>query len=803
MFKRNKDKTNTKEKKQSPPLRQQFAESCKEIKNIVNENYRKLLPWIATYLTIVLVSLLMTELGNNEMNYSIPKTLLLIFPRSFLLFLLTCASFVSNRKYAYFSLLSGVFLLWTGIVAKTTPHIYISLFLICVLFALYFFIRPKRVRVEENNGYKETFKKIIFWTYSFLLLTLSIEIIHQFSPIKAFVRILKNPDMFTLNVAIVMALGMFIFICKKRNFAFSLYSAFWLILSYISYLKYSNVSEPVLLLDVFQINEGIAAAFRILDLIDFLLIFVILIVLIIVVRAFSRRAKKVAFDMKNLVVILLLYIILPAPIIGAGSISSLKTHQRFLRDIFFHDGFVYSFINYSFKSTITEPKGYSKESILELIENINKKHVSPKGEFPELKNIIVIQLESYADPYLFPGSSFERDPIPFLHYLEENFTTGTVDVPVFGGQTVKSEFEFITGLNMDLLPYGYSPYVQHIDKNSIDNFARYLKSEGYTPTAIHNYQGEFFSRHEVYRNLGFRRFLPYETMPDIRKRPGYIWANDSILKDQIAMVLDETEGGDFVYTVTVQLHSKYLVIDESEFPMEFDMIGDEEKKARVAYYLSQLEEFDAAIKSIIDYLDKRGEPTFVLLYSDHLPSLFYDIEEISQDEKFTTKFYSWNNVGIGKEEDKHLELFHLSTYLCNMIGFDGNIVNKFHRVYHDDPEYMYYYKLLQYHLMEVDKNKPEYENDDYEIGGLIPFYISSVNFDENRDTITVSGDGFTDDTYVCINDKVFEADFISKNLIIVRDFNKNLSEGDIISVQIIGEKYGDLLRESEVVVYRG
>ena len=45
------------------------------------------------------------------------------------------------------------------------------------------------------------------------------------------------------------------------------------------------------------------------------------------------------------------------------------------------------------------------------------------------------------------------------------------------------------------------------------------------------------------------------------------------------MVLDDTEGGDFVYTVTVQLHSKYLVIDESEFPMEFEIDGDDEKES--------------------------------------------------------------------------------------------------------------------------------------------------------------------------------------------------------------------------------
>ena len=313
-------------------------------------------------------------------------------------------------------------------------------------------------------------------TFSFLLLTLAIELVHQFNPIRAIPRIVTNPDMFMLNVAIVMGIGMFVFICKKRNFAFAMYAAFWVILSYISYLKYSNVNEPVLLLDVFQINEGVAAAFKVLDWIDLALIVVILVGLVIGIRAFSKKAKKVAFDMKNLVIILLLYALLPGPIIGAGSVGSMKTHERFLKDIFFHDGFVYSFINYSFKSSITEPKGYSDEIIDDLIESINKQHNSKSGDYPEIKNIIVIQLESLQTQIFFRVQVLKET-------LSHSFITWKKTLPqarltflYLRGQTVKSEFEFITGLNMNLLPYGYSPYVQHIDKNTMDSFARYLNS---------------------------------------------------------------------------------------------------------------------------------------------------------------------------------------------------------------------------------------------------------------------------------------------------------------------------------------
>lgn len=793
-----KKKIKEKEHKEKISFKKQVSEACADIKLFVSNNYRLAMPWIYTYLALSVISLLMTELGTGEYSHSFPKSLLLLFPRIISLFTITCACHLSSYRYPLFSILTGVWLVWMGIISGTPLHLIIGMLLTCLFVAIYLFYRTKKNSLISTNI--DFFKKTIYWFLSFFILSLSIEIIHQFSIIKAFTHILGNPDMFFLNLATVMAIGMFVFICKKRNFAFALYSAFWVILAYISYLKYTNVNEPVLLLDVFQLNEALPAAMKILDPIDFILILVILVVLIVVVRLLSKKSKKVPFKMTNLLVILALYLVLPAPIIGAGNVGVIKTRERLLKNIFFHDGFVYSFINYSFKSGVTVPKGYNEDTIAELIKTIEERG-KLTGELPDIQNLIVIQLESFADPYLFPESTYERDPIPFLHSLEEKYSTGSIDVPVFGGQTVKSEFEFITGLNLNLLPYGYSPYVQHIDKNMIDSFARYMKDIGYTPTAIHNYQGEFFSRHLVYGNLGFRRFIPYEMMPNVKKRPGFIWANDSVLKENIAQVLDSTEGKDFVFTVSVQLHSKYLVIDESEYPMEFDVKGDKELKSRIAYYVGQLEQFDAAIKSIVEYLEDRGEPTFLLLYADHLPSLFYDYDELSEDDKFTTKFFTWNNLGLEKEEDKHMELFYLSTYMCDMLGFEGNIVNKFHRAYKDEPDYLEKYELLQYHLMETDANDPKYKNNEYEIGGLNPFGINSIEFDDKENVITVKGEGFTDDTYLCINSKVYEAEYIDTNTLIVTNYTKTLSSKDAITVQVIGEKYGDMFKESEPYVY--
>ena len=120
----------------------------------------------------------------------------------------------------------------------------------------------------------------------------------------------------------------------------------------------------------------------------------------------------------------------------------------------------------------------------------------------------------------------------------------------------------------------------------------------------------------------------------------------------------------------------------------------------------------------------------------------------------------------------------------------------------NDEDYLEKFDLLQYHLMETDVNNAKYVNEEYEIGGLNPFNIKSVDFNNKENIVTVKGEGFTDDTYLCVNDKIYEAEYIDINTLIVNNFTKVISKGDAITVQIIGEKYGDLFKESEPYIYK-
>ena len=89
---------------------------------------------------------------------------------------------------------------------------------------------------------------------------------------------------------------------------------------------------------------------------------------------------------------------------------------------------------------------------------------------------------------------------------------------------------------------------------------------------------------------------------------------------------------------------------------------NEEFEGQIAYYASQLIEFDKALESIVNYLEERGEPTYLMMYSDHLPTLTNNLID-SDATRYTTQFFTWNNLGIEKDTEVVADgYFHESEY---------------------------------------------------------------------------------------------------------------------------------------------
>ena len=101
------------------------------------------------------------------------------------------------------------------------------------------------------------------------------------------------------------------------------------------------------------------------------------------------------------------------------------------------------------------------------------------------------------------------------------------------------------------------------------------------------------------------------------------WPTDDILTPATTEALDSTEGPDFVYTITVEGHGDYPTYKVLDNPAVGVTCNGKTEEQRYAweYYINQIHNVDEFIQSYIEELDKRGEPTLVMMFGDHLPTM--------------------------------------------------------------------------------------------------------------------------------------------------------------------------------------
>ena len=327
-----------------------------------------------------------------------------------------------------------------------------------------------------------------------------------------------------------------------------------------------------------------------------------------------------------------------------------------------------------------EPEGYSVDKVKSALEATaetgDEETVTDKKP-----NIIVIMNEAYSDLSLVGNFETNMDYRPFTRTLTENTTQGTMYVSVFGGATSDTEYEFLTGNSMAVLPQNCVPYQQFVT-DPTDSLAATLKAQGYYNIAIHPYEPSGYKRDLVYPLLGFDEFLSKDDFEDPEYIRNYISDRSSYQK-----IIEEYEakGKDqplFIFNVTMQDHGGYsseqLFSDEETVKLT-DMPGFE----AVEQYLSLQRKSDQAFQVLTDYFSKQEEPTIILMFGDHQPvafSVFYNSEASQPEEyrqKYTVPFILWANYDIPEDDVDNISANYLSTYLLNVAGLKKTSYNDY------------------------------------------------------------------------------------------------------------------------------
>lgn len=456
-------------------------------------------------------------------------------------------------------------------------------------------------------------------------------------------------------------------------------------------------------------------------------------------------------------------------------------------------GVAYGFVVTLCDTGIDRPIDYSREKIRKLEKKMNTRNTKlEKDQTKEehTPNIIFIQLESFFDITTVKGLTCSKDPIPVIRKLQEEYTSGKLNVPVYGAGTINTEFEVISAMNTDYFGVGEYPYRSILHKTQCDSMAYWMRNLGYTSTVVHNNNASFYDRDAVFSNLGFDYFVSSENM-NIQAQTSSGWAKDKVLTDEILNTMNKTKGKDYIYTISVQGHGDYPTT-----PMENPLItvdtgkDDEKYNNQVEYYTNQIYEMDAFIGELVKELEDYPEEVMLIAYGDHLPSLGYESSDIEGATKYQTPYFIWDNFGYNKkynkEESEDVQAWQLAPKVLKQVKIGEGVLNRYHQTMSETKSYKKNLKLFQYDLLYGAKFALEDQ------GGIEPtqlqyslntIQIQKVKQDEKK--YYLIGEGFTKASRVYVNGLQVASRVNSTKVISVSA--KSIADGDSVVIHQVSE----------------
>ncbi|ALX12875.1 capsular biosynthesis protein [Burkholderia cepacia JBK9] len=293
------------------------------------------------------------------------------------------------------------------------------------------------------------------------------------------------------------------------------------------------------------------------------------------------------------------------------------------------------------------------------------------GKPTQRPDVIVIQSESFFDARRL-GDAVE--PGLFRRFDEarrEAVWHGEMTVPAWGANTMRTEFAVLTGTESFSLGYArFYPYA--FVRNKIASLASWFNRCGYDTVAIHPYYADFFGRNRVFPLLGFTRFLDIRHFASASRAGPYV--ADAAVSESIIAELDAAGGGRprFVFAMTMENHGPLHL--EQVLPGESSSrhtLGEDASWRDLTAYLRHVENADAMIGRLIDYLRTSNRETIVCFYGDHVPALPRVFHKLGVTPQ-RSDYFIWRNYGSVSANCRDLAAEELGAVLLRVVQEDGH-----------------------------------------------------------------------------------------------------------------------------------
>jgi phosphoglycerol transferase MdoB-like AlkP superfamily enzyme len=370
-------------------------------------------------------------------------------------------------------------------------------------------------------------------------------------------------------------------------------------------------------------------------------------------------------------------------------------------DLFKSRGFLYSFLVRAGTYKSIKPENYSREEAQQILDDYSEPPytVSSTGKQP---HIIAVMGEAFYDIDTIEGAEFNEgfDPLANFNRICQQAYAGKIVTNVFGGGTANTEFSFLTGHSMPVMPDLSSPYSYYIRKDT-SSLVRELEKAGYSSMAFHPGESWFYNRQNVYKFLGFDRIYFKKDMDqtNIEVNHGYISDRSTaeFALEKFRDHLSEKPGVPFFqFIVNIDNHGPYSKKDIG-YP---EILKRKESMDESAYnilnnYIYGLMRCDKALGFLFDSINDMNEPVVFLYFSDHLPflgendygyrQLGFNISGDSPEaylNKYKTPYFIWCNKAARAQAEEAgitvptgtaplISSNYIASELLEFVGLDG------------------------------------------------------------------------------------------------------------------------------------
>lgn len=661
-----------------------------------------------------------------------------------------------------------------------------------------------------------------------VLIHLCVESFSRQSLVSALFYPVQSPLVFLYNTLLICATLSVSFLFQRRKFMRFLLCVLWLAVGLTDFVLLQFRTTPFTAIDLLLLDSAFSIMGHYLSVFQIVLILLAVLLIIGIGVYLFLHTKKETTGTSPLYSGLVLCLFLFGGIFFTKLFTAcgiLESNFGNLAQGFHKNGLPYCFFSSIFDTGISKPASYSEDEIDRIVSTITgtpadtvvpslptqdtipsstpapsvtqeaTPPVIPEDSSPvstEYPNFIFLQLESFFDPTYITGAEFSADPVPTFRSLKENYSSGFLTVPSIGAGTANTEFELLTGINLDFFGPGEYPYKTVLKDTVCESLAYNLSALGLTAHAIHNNDGTFYGRHTVFSQLGFDTFTPIEYMGSYPTTP-LGWAKDTILTNQILKALSSTKGQDFVYTISVQGHGAYPEEALLENPeITIDALPEELKDSyyELLYFVNQLHEMDAFLFELTSALSTYEEEVVLVLYGDHLPTFPFTDELLANGSVYETEYVIWSNRSHGERVKKDLEAYALSAHVLGCYDIHEGLFTRLHQTRADSESYLADMELLAYDLLYGSQESYD---------GEVPFQATELQFGidpvsvhtvlvqsdaEDHFCLFINGENFTPYSIAYINEEPCTTTYVNSDSLSVADFDP--AETLIIRVAQVG-----------------